>query len=82
MCSKDKQIGSVLNICQSSIFHKPLSLMENHLKPSIAPEIPLKNSDFRWSNKGFKYLGITVYPKVDNFFYSSSKILLNTFQQS
>lgn len=56
--------------------------MENHLKPSIALEIPLKNSDFRWSNKGFKYLGITVYPKVDNFFYSSSKILLNTFQQS
>lgn len=47
-CSKNKQVGSVLNICQSFIFHKSLSLMENHLKPSIAPEIPLKSSDFLW----------------------------------
>lgn len=56
--------------------------MENHLKPSIAPEIPLKNLDFSWSNKGFKYLEITAYPKVDKIFDSSSKMLFNTIQQS
>lgn len=56
--------------------------MENNSKPSIAPEILLQNSPCSWSNKGFKYLGITAYPKVDTIFYSSSKMLFNTVQQS